>query len=105
MANYQKIKGTRDFYGDKSIKLAFIENVTRDVAIKYGYGEIVTPIFENTDVFVKNVGEDIILVEISEEKCLKGCKDWKLSVKIKRNAIYEEAILWDVHIVIIQIQG
>ena len=24
---------------------------------------------------VKNVGEDIILVEISEEKCLKGCKD------------------------------
>ena len=58
MANYQKIKGTRDFYGDKSIKLAFIENVTRDVAIKYGYGEIVTPIFENTDVFVKNVGED-----------------------------------------------
>ena len=59
MANYQKIKGTRDFYGDKSIKLAFIENVTRDVAIKYGYGEIVTPIFENTDVFVKNVGECI----------------------------------------------
>lgn len=58
MANYQKIKGTRDFYGDKSIKLAFIENVTREVAINYGYGEIVTPIFENTDVFVKNVGED-----------------------------------------------
>ena len=58
MANYQKIKGTRDFYGDKSIKLAFIENVTREIAINYGYGEIVTPIFENTDVFVKNVGED-----------------------------------------------
>lgn len=24
---------------------------------------------------VKNVGEDIIIVEICEEKCLKGCKD------------------------------
>ena len=58
MANYQKIKGTRDFYGDKSIKLAFIEDVTREIAINYVYGEIVTPIFENTDVFVKNVGED-----------------------------------------------
>ncbi len=58
MANYQKVKGTKDFFGDKSIKLAFIENVTREVAINYGYGEIVTPIFENTDVFVKNVGED-----------------------------------------------
>lgn len=58
MANYQKIKGTRDFYGDKSIKLAYIENITREIAIQYGYGEIVTPIFENTDVFVKNVGED-----------------------------------------------
>lgn len=58
MVNYQKIKGTRDFYGDKSIKLAYIENITREIAIQYGYGEIVTPIFENTDVFVKNVGED-----------------------------------------------
>ena len=58
MANYQKVKGTKDFYGDKSIKLAMIENITREVAINYGYGEIVTPIFENTDVFVKNVGED-----------------------------------------------
>lgn len=58
MANYQKIKGTRDFYGDKSIKLAYVENITREIATQYGYGEIVTPIFENTDVFVKNVGED-----------------------------------------------
>lgn len=58
MANYQKIKGTRDFYGDKSIKLTYVENVAKEVAISYGYGEIVTPIFENTDVFVKNVGEE-----------------------------------------------
>ena len=35
MANYQKIKGTRDFYGDKSIKLAFIENITRDAVHRY----------------------------------------------------------------------
>ncbi len=58
MANYQKIKGTRDFYGDKSIKLTYIENVCKEVAKTYNIGEIVTPIFENTDVFVKNVGED-----------------------------------------------
>ena len=58
MANYQKIKGTKDFFGDKSIKLSYIEKVTKEVAIQYGYGEIVTPIFENTEVFVKNVGED-----------------------------------------------
>lgn len=58
MANYQKIKGTRDFFGDKSIKLTYIENVCKEVAKTYNIGEIVTPIFENTDVFVKNVGED-----------------------------------------------
>ncbi len=58
MANYQKVKGTKDFFGDKSIKLAYIENITREIAIQYGFGEIVTPIFENTEVFVKNVGED-----------------------------------------------
>ena len=38
MANYQKIKGTKDFFGDKSIKLSYIEKVTKEVAIKYGYG-------------------------------------------------------------------
>lgn len=58
MANYQKIKGTRDFFGDKSIKLTYIENVCKEVAKTYNISEIVTPIFENTDVFVKNVGED-----------------------------------------------
>lgn len=58
MANYQKIKGTKDFFGDKSVKLTYVERVAKDVAISFGYGEIVTPIFENTDVFVKNVGED-----------------------------------------------
>lgn len=58
MANYQKIKGTRDFFGDKSLKLSYIENVCKEVAKTYNIGEIVTPIFENTDVFVKNVGEE-----------------------------------------------
>lgn len=58
MANYQKVKGTKDFYGDKSLKLSYIENVTKEVASTFGFQEIVTPIFENTEVFVKNVGED-----------------------------------------------
>ena len=58
MANYQKIKGTQDFYDLSARKLKYIENFASDLASKYGCKHIITPIFEATEVFVKNVGED-----------------------------------------------
>lgn len=58
MANYQKIKGTQDFYDLSARKLTFIENFASEVATNYGCKHIITPIFEGTEVFVKNVGED-----------------------------------------------
>ena len=58
MANYQKIKGTQDFYDLSARKLTFIENFASNVATNYGCKHIITPIFEGTEVFVKNVGED-----------------------------------------------
>ncbi|MDY0064015.1 MAG: histidine--tRNA ligase [Bacilli bacterium] len=58
MANYQKIKGTQDFYGDYILKYRYVEKVASDVAKKYGFGEMKTPVFENTEVFVRSVGEE-----------------------------------------------
>ncbi len=58
MKEYQKIKGTQDFFGDAILKLRYIENIASSTIKHFGFQEIQTPIFENTDVFIKNVGEE-----------------------------------------------
>lgn len=57
-----KIKGTLDFYGYEVEKYRYIEKVCVDIAKKFGYSEVITPIFESTDVFVRSVGESSDIV-------------------------------------------
>lgn len=59
----QKIKGTQDFFDDNARKMRFIEDVASKTIKTYGFNEIITPIFENTEVFQKNVGEDSDVVK------------------------------------------
>ena len=63
MANYQKIKGTQDFIGLSAKKMRKFERVASSVAETFGIKEIITPIIEETNVFVKNVGEDSDIVK------------------------------------------
>ena len=50
---YQKVKGTQDFYNEEMLKMRYVEKVTLDLAKKFGFSEIKTPIFENTEVFTR----------------------------------------------------
>lgn len=59
---YQKVKGTLDFYGEASRKLRFVENKVRNIVKNYGFEEIITPIFEYTEVFVRSVGDSSDIV-------------------------------------------
>jgi len=59
---YQKIKGTQDFYGENMQKMRIIENVIRNTANNYGFREIQTPVFENTEVFTRGVGDSTDIV-------------------------------------------
>ena len=63
---YQKIKGTQDFYGLTSAKRRYVEDVAREVVKKYNVEEIITPIFENTEVFSRSSGDgsDIVTKEM-----------------------------------------
>lgn len=63
---YQKVKGTNDFYDLDSKKLRYIEGVVTNIIKDYGFSEMITPIFENTEVFVRSVGEasDIVTKEM-----------------------------------------
>ena len=59
----QKIKGTMDILPDKTPLFRYIEGVMREEAEKYGYGEIRTPTFENTELFVRGVGDTTDVVQ------------------------------------------
>jgi histidyl-tRNA synthetase len=54
---FQAQKGTRDLLPPESTLWARVEAVARRIFTLYGYGEIRTPIFEDTELFARGVGE------------------------------------------------
>ena len=63
---YQKIKGTIDYYGIETKKRRYVENVFRDICLKYNIEEVILPTIENTEVFVRSSGEgsDVVTKEM-----------------------------------------
>ena len=61
-----KIKGTLDFYGKDMKQYRFIEKKAQEICKLYGFSEIMTPMFEHTEVFARGVGEtsDIVNKEM-----------------------------------------
>ena len=59
----QKIRGTMDILPDETPLFRYIESVMREEAEKYGYGEIRTPTFESTELFVRGVGDTTDVVQ------------------------------------------
>ena len=57
------VKGTNDILPDKSYKYRFVEEKMLEIARFYGFGEIRVPVFEHTEVFSRNVGEDTDVVQ------------------------------------------
>ncbi|MCX9015145.1 MAG: ATP phosphoribosyltransferase regulatory subunit, partial [Candidatus Methanoperedens sp.] len=56
----QKPRGTRDFLPEEMARRKYVENNLRDVAQRWGYGEIKTPTFENIELFTLKSGEGIL---------------------------------------------
>ncbi len=59
----KRIKGTMDILPDQTLLFRYIEGIMREEAEKYGYGEIRTPTFENTELFVRGVGDTTDVVQ------------------------------------------
>ncbi|MGL5000845.1 MAG: histidine--tRNA ligase [Cetobacterium sp.] len=57
------VRGTKDIYGDDGIKFDFITRMAQDFFENYGYSLIKTPVFEETDLFKRGVGEGTDIVE------------------------------------------
>lgn len=54
---FQSVRGTQDFMPEQAEKMRLIEQKSHHWATLFGFGEIITPIFEFTDVFHRTMGE------------------------------------------------
>lgn len=59
---YKAPRGTRDILPEEAVKWQYIEAKYRELCSLYGFGEIRTPIFEQTELFARSVGEDSDIV-------------------------------------------
>lgn len=59
----QSIRGVKDILPGDIEKWQWVEEVARNVFSKYGFKEIRLPIFENTKLFSKSIGETTDIVE------------------------------------------
>lgn len=66
METIRSVKGTSDILPDESPKWRYIEAIIYHIAEIYNYREIRTPVFEETSVFARGVGEytDIVTKEM-----------------------------------------
>lgn len=55
--NYRAIKGTKDILPAETSRWQFVEQTIRDVFHRFNYSEIRTPIFEQTSLFARSIGE------------------------------------------------
>ncbi len=66
MATLQPVRGTHDLLPEDARRHRHVEQAAFDVAQLYGYGEIITPVFEFTEVFARTLGEtsDVVSKEM-----------------------------------------
>lgn len=58
----QAVRGTRDLLPGETEAWDVLEGVVRDTMALYGYREIRTPLFEETQLFARGIGEDTDIV-------------------------------------------
>lgn len=59
----QKPKGTRDILPQDSYKWQYVENTCNNIFENYGFKEIRIPVFENTELFERGVGDTTDVVQ------------------------------------------
>lgn len=63
MASYEPLPGTSDIWEPEIQDWLLLEESARKIFSRYSYQELRTPIFERTDVFVRNLGTETDVVQ------------------------------------------
>ncbi len=71
---YTAARGTKDVLPEAAAKWRYIKNIARQVFNTFGYEEIITPMFEPTELFTRGIGEtsDIVTKEMYNFTDKKG---------------------------------
>lgn len=66
----QNVRGTKDIFGDDILKFNYIVEIAKKISTLYNFKEIITPIFEFSDVFERNLGDtsDVVMKEVYKFK-------------------------------------
>ena len=72
MGRYSAARGTEDFLPDRVHLLNWVLDTSREVLERCGYGEIRTPLFEDTSLFKRSLGEVTDIVEKEMFTCERG---------------------------------
>lgn len=71
------VRGTKDIFGKDSEKYDYVVKIAGDYFEKYGFSRIITPIFEETNLFKRGIGEgtDVVSKEMYtfEDKGGRSC--------------------------------
>ncbi|MCD8338341.1 MAG: histidine--tRNA ligase [Lachnospiraceae bacterium] len=59
----QAPRGVQDWYGEDMRKRAYVEKLARETARTYHMSEIITPMFEHTELFARGVGDTTDVVQ------------------------------------------
>jgi histidyl-tRNA synthetase len=62
MKQLKAVRGTRDLLPPETERWNRMEAIARNLFARYGFGEIRTPIFEDTQLFARSVGEETDIV-------------------------------------------
>ena len=57
-----KLKGTLDYFGDTIKRFQAVCNASKKICESFGYEEVITPVIESIDVFVRSAGENSDIV-------------------------------------------
>lgn len=75
--NIKAVRGTKDIFGKDSEKYDYVVKIAGDYFEKYGFSRIITPIFEETNLFKRGIGEgtDVVSKEMYtfEDKGGRSC--------------------------------
>ncbi|MBO5315827.1 MAG: histidine--tRNA ligase [Clostridia bacterium] len=89
----QRIKGTMDILPHETPLWRHIEGIMREEAEKYGFGEIRTPTFENTELFVRGVGDTTDVVQKEMYTFADREEDRSISLRPEGTASVARAII------------
>ncbi len=85
----KKPRGTQDFLPETSSQWEYIETKIRKICSNYGFGEVRTPIFEETRLFLRGIGEttDVVQKEMYTFTTAEGKQSYTLRPENTASAV------------------